>query len=1279
MVWDISKAQKFVFSRLAPLLVVLVLTPACLFPQTKVSSDGTDFVFALFPIANNPSTIYGPVGYDLQVACYDTATISLYSFNSTGKEILEWSVFVDSTKALVKNISGNEIVQGAPPSYQAFHLTSTSPVSVQLLTEGNDNGELYLLLPTLGLGTLYVAESYPNAPMQPAKINSTEWNALLGRSMVVVAAPYDSTHIAFTPSCRTANGVPQGVKQTVLLRRGQVYMIEADTSSNADISGTLIASDKPISVFSGNNDPLLPDLRSVPLGVPSDNFRNPVIETMLPVACWDTTGYVSIPFYSSGSGQPLGGIGDLYRCSAYQQLSAAFTELNSTKTVNTDPNETSPVSISSLNGTLLSPMQYDYFSGSDLTGYLETFTTPDATVLIPRSAWKNRYAWVVPFNSQYNGGEFVNIIGPASRIYRLTLLRSGTPINYTPIAAYTIPQYPSLRGITVQLPGGEYELSSDSNFIVYSYGRTKGASKFGYGYAAPCGLILSVPSNILPTITVHTSCGTWHVHIHDVRVSYMRMTSLKWYSDSAAAALHGFEASKNISSPYPSPNFADSDINFDVSVVDLTAPANGYIYLQDGLGAIHPIHLMYQGFAPGYSPHSLAIRIADSTDTCHTIKVWNPDSSSSIPIMAARLGISSIFALDTNGLSLPRLLAAHDTISFQVCANVPDHDTLHYDTLFLATNCDLRIPLSITGLLPRVNWDRDSATDTLLCGQPDTVRVWLQNNSATHSTEIIDSIVIAGPDASEFHIAANQFDYPQLVDFPMYYGEKAWIDIAFVPDMTKPLPLRWADRHASIVAYNSLHSNPVIALTAHVTYGKIDVASSEVDLGQIIIKNSKSATINLTNDGTAAVTISQITTSDTQVSLSGLTPGDVLQPGETVPVQVTATAFEPDSTRVLIQIWTNSVCTSPDTIYVTFVGQARGVESVLQPAVFAPVFTCSQTFGVATITDLGPDTMRILALRIFGTPANPDTTDFTFANGTHAEVLDTTIEVDSSFAITIKYHPQSQGLCTANLEIEWDSLGTTVFTHLTVAAVSTMLHSTLSASVNGTDTTYPEVIANSFGIPIVLNAAPDPLAQVLRLPITLSFASDLYEYNGIDPAPGLTIKDSSVTQVQGRTIVSLTIASQNPIIASEKLFTVNLLPVLAIANTDTLTLASDMAIGSANDTLCLHASLHIATIFVADSCGGNELRNVMQGKPPFRIESVVPNPAQTSIRVVVADRGDPGGLAYQLFDALGRTRLAGVFTGTTAILAVTSCPPGCYYLRLSTNGYAQTRTLAIQR
>ncbi len=99
------------------------------------------------------------------------------------------------------------------------------------------------------------------------------------------------------------------------------------------------------------------------------------------------------------------------------------------------------------------------------------------------------------------------------------------------------------------------------------------------------------------------------------------------------------------------------------------------------------------------------------------------------------------------------------------------------------------------------------------------------------------------------------------------------------------------------------------------------------------------------------------------------------------------------------------------------------------------------------------------------------------------------------------------------------------------------------------------------------------------------------------------------------------------------------------------------------------------------ACGDSTILAEMEHQSPFRIASIVPNPASTAIAVTVSgDRGPGSELEFQLFDQLGTCVLTTQGAETVPLqLDVSSLPSGIYFLRISSGGFAVSRSVSIER
>ncbi|HEY3876624.1 MAG TPA: choice-of-anchor D domain-containing protein, partial [Candidatus Kapabacteria bacterium] len=99
------------------------------------------------------------------------------------------------------------------------------------------------------------------------------------------------------------------------------------------------------------------------------------------------------------------------------------------------------------------------------------------------------------------------------------------------------------------------------------------------------------------------------------------------------------------------------------------------------------------------------------------------------------------------------------------------------------------------------------------------------------------------------------------------------------------------------------------------------------------------------------------------------------------------------------------------------------------------------------------------------------------------------------------------------------------------------------------------------------------------------------------------------------------------------------------------------------------------TFSFQNSCGDSIIRLVMQNQLAFTIQSIIPNPASTSVKV----EGNGQRLTAELEDALGKESLPTSSYSLPFTLDVSTLPSGTYYLRMSDGGYIQTRRLEIER
>jgi hypothetical protein len=165
----------------------------------------------------------------------------------------------------------NELTKGTGPTVKvtdgAYRVRSTNPVTVYQFnpvgaTHTNDSS---LLLPVNTWGMDYMAVSWPH------------WNNLNLPAWYAVVASQDGTTVDLSPSA-TGKSIQAGAG-VAADGTGQVTLDEGDvlqviTNTNGDVTGTIVAADKPIEVFAGH------DCTNIPFNISACDHLE---ESMFPI------------------------------------------------------------------------------------------------------------------------------------------------------------------------------------------------------------------------------------------------------------------------------------------------------------------------------------------------------------------------------------------------------------------------------------------------------------------------------------------------------------------------------------------------------------------------------------------------------------------------------------------------------------------------------------------------------------------------------------------------------------------------------------------------------------------------------------------------------------------------------------------------------------------------------------------------------------------------------------------------------------------------------------
>lgn len=155
---------------------------------------------------------------------------------------------------------------------KGIHVTAVDEVTVYGYSRRPFTTDAYLALPTDSLGMEYIALSYEN-----------------NGSTLAIVATANATTVKIVPSATTATR-SAGIEYTILLNQGQTYQLL--NTAAADLSGTIITSDKPIAVFGSHRCANIPT---------AFGACDHVIEQLPPTSGWGTN-FATMPLATRKNG-----------------------------------------------------------------------------------------------------------------------------------------------------------------------------------------------------------------------------------------------------------------------------------------------------------------------------------------------------------------------------------------------------------------------------------------------------------------------------------------------------------------------------------------------------------------------------------------------------------------------------------------------------------------------------------------------------------------------------------------------------------------------------------------------------------------------------------------------------------------------------------------------------------------------------------------------------------------------------------------------------------------
>ncbi|MDP4221085.1 MAG: hypothetical protein Q8896_11680, partial [Bacteroidota bacterium] len=728
----------------------------------SVPADGKDFYLGfILPSYNSvaDAQVSGYYGAYLLISSYEDNKASVSYFDKTTGIETPGTVYSMAERTGIQvplNLQYTLMDSvGDAPEFGAIHIKSKRPINVEFFSTGACSGGSYLGLSTAALGTKYVVASYNDNPGTGALFGLAYGPTSIEHShgCFEIVAAFDSTRVTITPNATTmkghigvnsgANSTGIPVPYTVTLRRGQCYFVKSGSSDNTvDISGSIIESSKPVAVLGAHENAFLGSVNGKTL-----EGRDFMVEQMVPVDNWDTTGYVSIPMKDS---QPQDvnlypGYGENYRVYSYDDAvthaecfqagvanPAAMLSAKYQHPTPELPDIINPVEFRSTDGRKFSVMLYDDRN----VAMQNPYPAPSMMTIVPMSHWRTSFLWYVPANKfEQMQDYFVNILAPIADLNNssgvMASFNGGTikPIKQvmTLDAQWTnIPNHPELVGARFKIYPGSYYATGPHPFMVYNYG-FRGldpnndigdfeGDDFFFSYAAPSGMTMGTGSAHI-RVSIDRYCSSWNVCLHDSTFG-LAGQGIKMIMLLDDARGDYFKPGKQYFNTrlddVLDPNHTgeidldgnDSNICFTVNINRPFDSAYAPLFISDALGNATTIDLVYSPPNVSLSPDSGSyLELPLSTDSCmkYVFKNNGKPGSGAFNLQTADLVLKGpSFRVIGTVPRLPALVAPGDSLVLTVCFSPSDTTTVR-DTVLLTNDCFTQpIPLVGSGVIPQI-------------------------------------------------------------------------------------------------------------------------------------------------------------------------------------------------------------------------------------------------------------------------------------------------------------------------------------------------------------------------------------------------------------------------------------------------------------------------------------------------------------------------------------------------------------------------------------------------
>lgn len=401
---------------------------------------------------------------------------------------LNYSQEIEIPKGTVRNVEINPLAQIKTSEVieknRAVHISSDKPINVYGLNRRKLTTDTFLALPIDVLGKEYMAIGYDIA------IQLT--------SQFAVIATQDSTEVSIFPSVTTAKGKRPGEEIKIMLDKGDVYQVasapRATAKNKADLTGSIIYSNKKIAFFSGHQCAYVPE---------NTHACNHLVEQLPPIKAWGRHYYIGRQNKRSKYN---------YRVLASENNTKIFENYKLLTTLKKgqflERQATDDVQLTANHPVLVSQYSQGFRNG-------DSIGDPMMLLISPTQQFLKKYRFATPVTGFWE--HFVNLVAPTSSLDELRL--DGNPIPKNKFKPFGTSRY-SIAYLKVKY--GTHELEGSEPFGMSSYGFGFDKDDYdAYGNIGGQSFLEYEPADdtLAPTAEIRKLDNGYNVLVRDDRVN----------------------------------------------------------------------------------------------------------------------------------------------------------------------------------------------------------------------------------------------------------------------------------------------------------------------------------------------------------------------------------------------------------------------------------------------------------------------------------------------------------------------------------------------------------------------------------------------------------------------------------------------------------------------------------------------------------------------------------------------------------------------------------------